>query len=215
VQYSSSHSLLKSWPLTKLLCAWQGDDAYPLHIRSVAFNGDSAIGSDSTDPCAANTISVTVAATGPIFKACVTQITIAGLLNTATDDTQSLELTGPAVVNGLFQGSGSWTQSSGDLVVTLAADIIKGCDLHVFQFALQNRPASSDGVQTVSISTDASAILPAQSMNVAGNFLNVESISFNTKAIASNSNDPCAVRGGPSACISAMLAHRAQSASAP
>ena len=156
--------------------------------------------SASTDPCAANTITVTVVATGPIFKACVAQLTISGLINTATQD-GSLQLSGAAVTDGFFENSGSWTQSSGDLVVTLAADIVKGCENNKFEFALENRPGSSDGVQTVSISAGASAILSDASMVVGGNFLNVEAIGFNAKDIASSNTDPCAVSCGSSACF--------------
>ena len=174
-------------------CAWQGDDAHPLYIRAVGFTASTAISSDSTDPCAENTITVYIQADGPIFKACVTQITISGLFNTRTADSD-LALTGAAVSDGLFVSLGSWTQSSGTLVVSLEADIIKGCELSTFAFNLINRPASYDGVQTVSISTgNPAVILPNADMTVAGNFLNVESIGFNSKTISSDNTDPCGV----------------------
>jgi hypothetical protein len=165
-----------------------------LYIRAVGFTASTAISSSSTDPCADNAITVDIHADGPIFKACVTQITISGLFNTRTADSSDLALTGAAVTGGLFVSPGSWTQSSGTLVVSLEADIIKGCELSTFVFDLINRPASYDGVQTVSISTgNPAVILPDAEMTVAGNFLNVESIGFNSKTISSDNTDPCGV----------------------
>lgn len=173
---------------------WQGNDAEPLYIRAVSFTADTSIGSSSTDPCADNTISVTVHANGPVFRTCVTTITISGLLDTATPDSTSLDIGGLAASAGLIESTASWVQSSGTIIIDLAADIITGCEDMEFQFTLENRPGSSDGIQTVSISTgDPDSPFPDASVTVGSNFLNVESVAFNIKDISSDDTDPCAV----------------------
>jgi len=144
-------------------CGKSSGDAQPLQIRAVAFNSSSSIGSDSANPCALTTVTVTLRTTGPVFTDCVPKFTLSGMSNTATSDAV-LSLTG----SNAFEAAGVWTQNNGTLVVTLKGLIFKGCVDHVFNFSLTNIPLERHSASSVPLSTGSPAVILADVASILG-----------------------------------------------
>ena len=99
-------------------------------------NGQTAIGNS-------NTLTITIQPSSAI--AASGTITLAGLTGSQTSDNASLTIGGAGAA--IFGSSGSWTQSSGTLVLTVAGgqSVPTGSDT-VITFTLTNPASANSGV---------------------------------------------------------------------
>ena len=131
----------------------------PLYVSALSWMVLTA--SQSTPwPCAPNTITVQLQPNVPLLSTCKSNaaaaagrpiVTLAGFTGTVTPDNSSLPIGNPSSQSPL-PTNGSWTKSSGTLVLVLAADTVAST-LYTFTFSVTNR-AQSQTAPTVSALTD-------------------------------------------------------------
>jgi hypothetical protein len=178
-------------------CQKNNGDANPLFIRTVTFSEEFASGnsltSGSKNPCASSLITVQLRTTGPVFKSCVTQITLSGLTDKETAD-GALTLSGTSIVNvQTFEPTGAWLQA-GSLTFQIKAAILKGCTVNTFTFELTNKVEAMDSVVLgLKLSTGNPALPDLDIINPSSNFLEVEKLTFLSKSITTSNTDPCGI----------------------
>jgi hypothetical protein len=86
IVFATDTSSLTDWNLKMgAECAPALEDTQPLKIRSTGFSAESSISSTTNNPCAPNGITLSIKTSSPVFKACISTLTITGLTNTKTD----------------------------------------------------------------------------------------------------------------------------------
>ena len=108
-------------------------------------------------PDADNNITVTLDANVDISAAC--ELTITGLTGSATPDSAALPITGANA--SAFASTAAWTQSTGQLKVTLAATapLRAAAAAYAFTFSLRNPAAGQEG-RSASITIESDACNP-------------------------------------------------------
>jgi len=128
------------------------EEVRPLFIRSAGFYSHSSVRQSTSNPCADNTITVTMRVTVPLYERCGTNLTLTGLLGMATTNKSrpmlSLGSTTPA---DKFEAY-TWEQNTGRLVVGVTqGDIDATSDgdyVLSFTFDVEN-PAEGQPAQTI------------------------------------------------------------------
>ena len=111
------------------------------------------ISQGSAQVSALNTLTVTLQLNIQLHSAQGSQITLSGLPQTATPSTQSLALTYPNGNVAVFGNTGSWTQSSGTLVLAVSnagTGSLEARQMYVFSFQLAN-PSVGQAAAAVTI----------------------------------------------------------------
>ena len=96
------------------------------------------IGQSNPCPCSENVITVTLRTSQPIYVACGPVITIQGLEGSITPDNQAFAVSSSQSV---IVSVGTWTRSSGTLVLPLSGSYMAKDDL-IFSFVLENQAAA-------------------------------------------------------------------------
>ena len=96
------------------------------------------IGQSNPCPCSENVITVTLRTSQPIYVACGPVITIQGLEGSITPDNQAFAVSSSQSV---VVSVGTWTRSSGTLVLPLSGSYMAKDDL-IFSFVLENQAAA-------------------------------------------------------------------------
>ena len=143
---------------TQTSCSASTGDAHPLLIRSVVVT-TFTVSQSSFFPCANNSLTVLLRTDGPLFQACVPQLTLAGLHGSVTASDSSLATT--VTPSGALAASGEWTNTGGTgltwdnsgaigtLLLPLAKTaLIQGCKDYAISFVLANpvRPQAAASV---------------------------------------------------------------------
>jgi len=130
-------------------------DAVPLRVQARSLFSVH-IGQSTSSPSQTNTLKVTLALNSPLDTPVLSKITIVGLIGSATGNSNNLvslaisDVGSPSATN-IFGGTGSWNQTAGSLVLTVAAgQSISSTIPLVFSFDLQN-PAESQAPSPTSI----------------------------------------------------------------
>lgn len=114
------------------------------------------IGQSTSSPDQTNTLKVTLALNSPLDTPVLSKITIAGIIGSATGNHSHLvsvainDVGSPSAAT-IFGGTGSWNQTAGSLVLTVAAgQSISATTPLVFSFDIRN-PATSQAPSPTSI----------------------------------------------------------------
>ena len=171
-------------------CQTQTGDAKPLQIRTVTFT-TFEIAQSSFFPCANNSLTVLLRTDGPLFQRCANDITVAGLLGSATPDDASLDLS--TTPSGIFGATGNWVQDSGVLTVPVAANaVVMGCTDVTFVFDLLN-PVTAQAASLITLSEHnvVDGNLSAAPFNNGSDPIFVVNVSWSEIAVKDNSSFPC------------------------
>jgi len=104
-----------------------------------------SISSSSKNPCASNSISISVApATAPIAKFCDSKITVRGIKGSATVDQ---EITGVVAATGGFSETAGWEYVEGVLLLELDSDLAVDTT-YTYSFDVLNQP-TKNSAQTI------------------------------------------------------------------
>jgi len=146
--------MCKPFRLT-FFCMHITGDAVPLRVQARSLFSVH-IGQSTSSPSQTNTLKVTLALNSPLDTPVLSKITIVGLIGSATGNSNNLvsltisDVGSPSATN-IFGGTGSWNQTAGSLVLTVAAgQSISSTIPLVFSFDLQN-PAESQAPSPTSI----------------------------------------------------------------
>jgi hypothetical protein len=186
--------------VSRTACPKNNGDANPLLIRTVTFSEGFASGnsltSGSTNPCASSLITVQLRTTGPVFKSCVTEITLSGLTAKNTADNDALTLSSSSVNDQTFEATGRWLQDSGSLTFQLKATILKGCTDNTFTFDLKNQVEAGDRIVSGLILSTGNPALVMPDLGItktSNDFLAVEELTFDSKSITTSNTNPCGI----------------------
>ena len=186
--------------VSRTACPKNNGDANPLLIRTVTFSEEFASGnsltSGSTNPCASSLITVQLRTTGPVFKSCVTEITLSGLTAKNTADNDALTLSSSSVNDQTFEATGRWLQDSGSLTFQLKATILKGCTDNTFTFDLKNQVEAGDRIVSGLILSTGNPALVMPDLGItktSNDFLAVEELTFDSKSITTSNTNPCGI----------------------
>ena len=160
----------------------------------------------SSQPCALNTISVTVSASFSIRMQCTPMLTITGLTGTTTQGdaatwtdhpswpqySVSISSTGAA---GYFSSTAAWDQTTGELILILDKDL-SGLNQYDAHFQLQNGPITQNAPGLV-LSADSiyatTNVLPPDDAIASDNALYIAPLTFTQKYIKQSSQYPCSL----------------------
>ncbi len=186
--------------VSRTACPKNNGDANPLLIRTVTFSEEFASGnsltSGSTNPCASSLITVQLRTTGPVFKSCVSEITLSGLTAKNTADNDALTLSSSSVNDQTFEATGRWLQDSGSLTFQLKATILKGCTDNTFTFDLKNQVEAGDRIVSGLILSTGNPALVMPDLGItktSNDFLAVEELTFDSKSITTSNTNPCGI----------------------
>jgi len=145
-------------------------------------NGGNGAGND-------NTLTLTIQPSSAI--AASGTITLAGLTGSQTSDNASLTVGGAGA--SIFGSSGSWTQSSGTLVLTVAGgqSVPTGSDT-VITFTLTNPATTSSGVTGITVASSGFT-----TADISGTFLNAITL-FNVTTRDTEANIKASTPTNPS-----------------
>jgi len=186
--------------VSRTACPKNNGDANPLLIRTVTFSEEfdsgNSLTSGSTNPCASSLITVQLRTTGPVFKSCVTEITLSGLTAKNTADNDALTLSSSSVNDQTFEATGRWLQDSGSLTFQLKATILKGCTDNTFTFDLKNQVEAGDRIVSGLILSTGNPALVMPDLGItktSNDFLAVEELTFDSKSITTSNTNPCGI----------------------